>query len=261
MAEELGSGKIKPEEMLSDKQRGATEVEDEKPVERKRTRESEITANVEFWRDLGIKVDEADVRREIEKIPEVEGFDWYIYMPEGVKATDLLSKIQKPGIPDYIDPEEIGSVRKSYAIATRYQQEPDQETLGDYYDRNKTPIYYQNQTKKNGQYYMSIGERLAAELRWRGNGRSHLDEKNFTVCPNSVYGTGILCVGFRREKWASAPHRETVWSHHPTVCIDAITFWDTGPNFGVRRVITQNSRIGEESATENPSRGWKFWKK
>ena len=49
-----------------------------------RTRESEIKANVEFWKELGVDVDEADIRAKIEELPEVEGFDFYIYIPEWV---------------------------------------------------------------------------------------------------------------------------------------------------------------------------------
>jgi len=66
---------------------GGSALEQEKT---ERTRESEIQANIEFWKELGIEVDEADVRKEVELIPDVKGFEYVIFIPKGLNYKQLL---------------------------------------------------------------------------------------------------------------------------------------------------------------------------
>ena len=52
------------------------------------TKRAEVKTNLEFWQELGVEVNEADIRKKIKNIPEVEGFDHYIYVPKGIKLSE-----------------------------------------------------------------------------------------------------------------------------------------------------------------------------
>jgi len=150
-----------------------------------RTRETEIQANIEFWESLGIEIDEADVRAQIEALPEKEGFEWLHYIPEGVKNSQLI-KLMKDRFPVWVwdgvgDPDKIKMPRDtktSYAIAARFTQEPDEDSLG---EDAKSPLDWE----KSGNQFMTPSERMVAELRWQKEQGSHLDEKYYTWCPGS----------------------------------------------------------------------------
>ena len=103
-----------------------------------RTRESEIQANVELWRDLGIEVDESDVRAKIEELPEVEGFNWYFYMPKGIKTSEIWTILKEEY--NAVELYKVSTVdidattlprsndQDSYAIACRYSRDSDPDT-------------------------------------------------------------------------------------------------------------------------------------
>ncbi|MDD3774070.1 MAG: hypothetical protein PHW50_02225 [Patescibacteria group bacterium] len=169
------------------------------PTEPKRTRESEIKANIEFWKDLGVEVDPEDVKEKIEELTEVEGKDWYIYVPHKMDLPNLLIKMTdmfpsyspkdyeglitystdvygKPK-PIYVFPSLFSprnASKNSYAIAATYQQEPDENSIG-----AKDPFEWE----KSEEDYMTLLERTIAEMRWFQENKTHLDNKFRTICP------------------------------------------------------------------------------
>lgn len=154
-------------------------IEQEKPAER--TRESEIKANIEFWKGLGIEIDEADVQKEIEALPEVEGFDGYLYMPQNVNLYELLDGLRKE-----IDVVGHGSYKRyfpentttkgSYALALRLDQEPDSDTLGE----NAKNVEGWEQTDYQ---FVSPIEYVVAQRRYISENGTPLDQRSATLIP------------------------------------------------------------------------------
>lgn len=198
-----------------------TEIEEEKTTER--TKESEIKANVEFWQGLGIEVDEEDVRREIEAIPEVERFDWYIYMPEGISSQNIYELSPNfafnmgggwtnrtaisPEHHSGMDNMKFGTRsrnEKAYAIACQHKQEVSTSNWGSnmqsFVSELSTKFLQHIEGKNIHSYYfrgiaenlasemmnkqcMATEERMVAEIRWKQEHNSSMDENSATICP------------------------------------------------------------------------------
>lgn len=153
-----------------------------------RTRESETKANVELWKDLGVEVDEADVRAKIEELPEVEGFDFYIYMPDTHSIQKILwekcrEKIQGSNTDFTLDQIRIDGTRErsgAYAIATRYRQELPEGDLDHYRDDRHRNNYrvadeWLDVVDETGDEFMELSEYLILSLRWHRDHGSTLD--------------------------------------------------------------------------------------
>ncbi len=160
-----------------------------------RTKESEIKANVEFWQELGIEVDEKDVREKVEALPEVEGFDWYIYMPKGVGMSQLLElyqqksalkvNIDKGYLNDYFynEPkwdERItlprSSKEESYVIAAKHQLDPDHDSLAFPVESPKESYKTLEDWDKTGDEFMSPPEMIVADLQYLKENGYHLND-------------------------------------------------------------------------------------
>ncbi len=183
--------------------------EEPKEATSERTKDSEIKANVKFWKDLGIEVDEADVKAKIESIPEKEGFNWYFYFPEmdSDSMNKILGKILvSSDLNLVIDVDRVNylsqishkrsSKKESYAIVAHYQQEPDVDSLGEK-KRDYRFKYPQGE-------FMTFAELIVAEGRWHSEDASHLNEKNATLCPQSkmTYLPSLHSEGFREDRGA-----------------------------------------------------------
>lgn len=215
--------------------------EQEKSIER--TRESEIGANVEFWRNFGVEVDESVVRETIEALPEREGYDWYMFIPEGVKTSAVFEKMKESFTAENFlgDLDKIRMPRtatEAYAVAARYSQEPDEDSLKSHSKKNE-------EWENSGENFMTPLERMVAELRWYQENGNHLDEQNMTVCP----GTRL-----RHEKapfWVRGDSdywdRTTGMHFDPSrneVSIFGAPPKGGNPNAGVRRVVTKETKVG-----------------
>lgn len=194
------------------KQKHSMQTEVLSHEEFERIRESEIKRNVDFWHSRGVEVDDTDVRHEIEILPEVQGFDWFIYMP-GKNTIESISEGS-----DVIDPtmesdKYYGSFRyegdvrnenKSYAIVCQYSRENSIRNWGSVLNLNLTKNDVENGIKeyggdhlqdgegyhrnlylhefqevigkkwyeKNKNLCMTTEERLVAELQWREQNKS-----------------------------------------------------------------------------------------
>ena len=209
-----------------------------------RSKESEIKANLEFWRDLGIEIDEADVREKVESLPEVEGFNWYFYMPKGITASQLISEMRKifrfpvqmstdtpdPSL-DIGDPDKFEMPRnaseKSYVVAARYQQEPDKESLG---EENAKSSKDWESTKET--FFMTALERIVAEMRWYKETGSHLDLIGVTLTPG--------CRAANGEVPSFTFHQDRIYPEDDFLKNVYITSYGSGlrnPNLGVRRIV------------------------
>ncbi|MDD3481062.1 MAG: hypothetical protein PHW75_02475 [Patescibacteria group bacterium] len=188
-----------------------------------RTRETEITANVEFWKSLGIEVDPADVKQKIEALPEKEGFDFYLYLPRGIKTSKIISKIrERYPLWQYEPDEKIDSItsvrdatKMAYAVASRYQQECDADTLC----KSATEL------EATGGTFMQLPEWLVAELRWHAENGTHLDEEGVTVAAGSRIADGYVPNAY----WHRDIGKVSVGSLHPE---------GRGSVYGARRVVS-----------------------
>lgn len=195
MSEELENGKVKPSEMLADEQRATVGTEGEQLTER--TRESEIKANIDFWNDpfwkeQGIEVDADDIEKKIEELPKVEGFDWYIYVPNGLKMSLLWSRLGQL-MPVDDDPfgwdpgrsvDEIVGRRnlpqdkgETYAIAARYERESGFDPERDHLDVNIQTEVSWEKIKRFYSSFMSPPERVIAEMRWYSDNGNYMDDQ------------------------------------------------------------------------------------
>lgn len=180
-----------PEEFVAE-ETGGQQPEAAAPKER--TKESEIKANIELWRGLGIEVDEADVRHEIEAIPEVKGYDCYVYMPKRVRTPALIGRINKIfnesdgtdffEITDYsnaLSRMKMPSPRtsdSSYAIAIRPSEEPDEDSIG---ENAMSAVDWEALPDE----YMTLRERLVAGFRIYSESGKLLDPTGFiTIFPH-----------------------------------------------------------------------------
>ena len=175
----LWKSKGQADKALADFRREKLGMPERAEPEPERTKKSEIKANVEFWQELGVEVDEADVRAKIEALSEKEGFNFYLYLPQGVKASQLIAEM-KERFPAWVwrsvgDPDKIKmprTTKESYAMAARYQQEPDEDSL----EENAKSA---EDWEKTEDTFMTPAERIVAEMRWHKEKGSHLDEKKY----------------------------------------------------------------------------------
>jgi hypothetical protein len=188
------------------------------------TKESEIKATVEFWHSLGVEVDEADVREKIEALPEVEGYDRFVYVPKGIKISEVWEKMSER-YPNYSYIEGIDEItsprdnqESAYAIATKFQEKPDEDSLG---DKAKSP----EEWEKTDDTFMSPMEYMIAEMRYHAETGQHLDGSTATWCPGSRTAGGN--VPFLRFD-----------SDDGKVVLNGSDPGDRDPRGGVRRVVT-----------------------
>lgn len=223
-------------------------------VSKERTRESEIKANVELWKSLGIDVDEADILSKTESLPEKEGFDWILYIPKGIKNSELYNMIKdhtsiprnyNMGIsPRIHDIDEVtmprDSSESSYAVACRYDDGPDEDSYDHKEeDRNaKSPLEWE----KIGDQYVTLKERLVAELRWSKDwnkeSHHHLDRGASTWFPGCrTESNWVPNIGFNFITTEGSYYRlsQVIGS---AFNIGAENIYTTYPGYGVRRVIT-----------------------
>lgn len=232
MPEEPGVGYQSTDDETKDETSQPTRTEQEKP---ERTRETEIKANVEFWQSKGVAISEEEIRQAIEALPEVEGFSWYLVIPKGLKNSEIWRMIENEmRTSTYVIVDNINMPRiteETYSVAARYSQEPDEDSLGEHAqsacDHEKT----QDQ-------FMTPAERMVAELRWFEENDTHLDEDgNITLCPNSRDTNGTVPhLSFNsKEYW----ERLGTWVHR-----------GRNDRLGVRRVITKDTKVEQETSTE-----------
>lgn len=210
----------------------------EEPTEAtpERTKESEIQANIEFWQDLGVEVDPEDVREKIEALPEVEAFDYYVFMPPTSGSLREVSERTISLISDgsfTINRNNHGGQRtemgegfrrtqESYAFAIRYQQEPDKDTLG---ENAKSAEDWE----ETGDAYLMPGERLIAGAQWYQREGTHLDEDFSTLCPGT------------RAEGGSVPYL----FHDKADGLDRLLTVSPSKRYerlGVRRVVTKDTK-------------------
>lgn len=229
--------------------------EQEKTIER--TKESEIKANVDFWQGLGVEVDTEDVQKEIEAVPEVPGFSFYLYMPEGIKFSDVWRKIyagtqhqeSKRNFDEVL--EMPRTAENSYAVAAHFSQTPDKDSLG---ENAKSAEDWEKTDEK----FMTPLERLVAGMRWSQEKGTDMDpietQFNFDLDElkegaqlfNNV-GTYTLCPGsyWKDETWGKIPSVPLVYHqnrHNLPVSIKHSAAQNAvHPFFGVRRVITTDT--------------------
>jgi hypothetical protein len=223
------------------------------PTEPKRTRESEIKANVEFWEDIGHPISEESIKKAIEEVPEVEGYDWYIVIPKGIQLPDIYELIQKNNFIKQTPMVEPGwrnmmmnntnwlsfnklrldssfripeSSNETYAVAAKFQQEPDADSLGENARSAKD-------WEKTNDHFMNPIVRLVAGQRYYQETGKYLDQANNTMSPHSVYGLSQYAVNI---PFVYFDHGEQ---------IDAATPYQPFPRWGVRRVITKDSKALE----------------
>ncbi len=89
-----------------------------------RTVESEIKANIEFWAHMGIEVDSAEVEVKFKHLPELDGYDWYFFIPKGVKISQVWCEIRRvygafSELKDLDSIEMSRTTEESYAIKAR----------------------------------------------------------------------------------------------------------------------------------------------
>lgn len=190
-----------------------------------RTRESEIATNVRLWKDLGLTEEEA--RKAIEDLPEKEGFDGYLVIKGGVKPSEIATKL-KERFPFWsvYSKEEMDAFEmprssdEAYAIAFRYQQEP--EGLGK--DAKSAEEW-----EKTSDSFMNPVERMLLDIRWHAENGNHLDEKNVTFCPGSRARGGDV------PRLCFDPYRGD-----GKVCLSSCHVDLRNPSLGVRRVVSKN---------------------
>lgn len=235
----------------------------EREIAPERTRESEIRANIEFWQKesgrLGIKLEEQEVRTAVEALPEKEGYDWIIVVPKGVRIPDALQAATghrgrlitdalqaemgyrgEPGVYyEYVNSDKIEMPRRSdntYAIAARYSQEPDRDSLG--IRKAKSAEKWEN----TGEKFMTPLELIIAEGRWHKENKAHLNKKNTTLFPGSRTEDGK--VPYSRNIRRSVPMDPL---HGPGYYLREVILDSCDPGkrhhrMGVRRVITKESK-------------------
>lgn len=244
-------------------------IDGEKPEEfvapetassKERTRESEIQANIEFWKNNGFEVDEADIREKIEALPDVEGMTFVHYLPTGLKPSDLAKhNWRRPNLRGSMaikwQGHRVGAEKldemtmprntdQAYAFAMRSRGYPDNfshvDINGELHSDNKTAVEWE----KTGEKFTTPLEEMVAEARWYME--SHKNQDHFwskTFFPGSRTGDGGV-------PYMESSHRDPT-SGSP----DVVAVWDTAPDklrkyyqseeimpFGVRHVITAETK-------------------
>ena len=145
--------------------------------------ENEVT----FWKKMGVEVDEADIKEKIKAMPELVDFDHYVYVPQGIKMSEVFEKMKKVGqeasshystvqMDEFITPRD--NQKDSYAIAARFQPEPDADSLG---DNAKSA----EEWEKTDNTFMSPIEYFIIAMRYQTETNRYLDENTYTHCPGS----------------------------------------------------------------------------
>jgi hypothetical protein len=167
---------------------GMAEVREEAKPER--TRETEIKSITKFWQELGYEVDESDIQAEIEALPETEKMTRFEFLPKGIKMSEAFQKMSER-YPTWSYTKELDKIKmprettESYAISYRDSQEPDEDSLG---ENAKSALTWEETDEK----FMSPLELTVAEMRWHAENGTHLNEKNWTMCPGSRDADGFV---------------------------------------------------------------------
>jgi hypothetical protein len=212
-----------------------------------RTHESEIKANVEFWKDLGVEVDEADVRAKIEELPEVEGFDFYLYIPQGIKTSEIWQKMS--GIFSVAKEEDVGDLDQmqeprsnegeSYVVACHSRREPDSDSIPEEekWVAGKSVIDHNSKTPEEwgeaGDSFLSPTEYFVACMRWQIESGKTLDQRYGTMFPGSKIQSNEVPIAHGN----SAPDGALwlAYSIYPHTKLAAA--------YGIRRVITKDTKV------------------
>ena len=215
----------------------------EEPIKEKvseeRTKETEIRAVIEFWKNKGVYVREKEVIEAIESLPEVEGINWYMVIPEDLtnqKVWGLARKIISPNA-DYAFATTINGegrqlprrYEKTYAIGAHYSEEPDEDSLG---EKAKSP----KEWVKTGKTFMNLLEKTAYDLRYNfesGNNDDRLDRKSYTMDPNARTPSRpgfecapVICFSAQRRGFG----------------IDSALGPDSkAPGIGIREIVTEDT--------------------
>lgn len=227
---------------------------DEQEKKEERTRDSEIRANIEFWKSLkwhmsGFEFDEGDIRTKIEALPEKKDYNWYLYMPKGIEIVELwrtLGNELAHYVTHYVSYtvdnaglEHCGLTfprqsQESYAVAASYSQEPEEDSLG----KNAKPA---EEWEKIGENFMNPAERIVAEIRWWRKNKNHLDEMNMTLCPGSRTIGGKVPHFTFHSTWVT---RDVFTpSAEGRVIIGAVRSSTKNPALGIRRVIVAEKKV------------------
>ena len=205
-----------------------------------RTRESEIRANIEYWQSLGIKLEEQEVRTAVEAVPEREGYNWIIVIPQGTKIWQLGSQVASfdSDLEFRNLAEVIEMSRKSnetYAIAAHYRREVDKDSIG---RKAKTAKNWEN----TGEEFMTPLECIIAEGRWYKDNKNHLNAKTLTLCPGSRSENGQ--VPYLEYSTESNPPQEFMRVSRivKEIILDSCSPEKRHRSLGVRRVITKDSK-------------------
>ncbi len=213
-------------------------------TEKVRTRESEIQTNIDFWKNLaleGIEVNENEIRAAIEVLPEVEGFDWYIAIPEGVKTSEVWQKVitrypNDPSLNELNGLKLPRETKETFAVAARYSKKPDavreEGLVKSAKDWERSMSVYESPNWEIAEHtYMSPLERVVAELRWNAENGTHLDEGDeITFCPGSRTTDGRVL----------GMHFNTLYNNCTFNSYDPSTKkW----NLRVRQVVTKDTKV------------------
>lgn len=180
--------------------------------EPERTIESEIEANLIFWRSLGIEITKEEIEQAIQKIPQVPGFIWYIVIPKGITIEQMWQKVNdimplktsfscnsnvygedgrwhEPNLTNITEPRHGGDGRlntETYAIALRYYPESKHLIKSPNFDKTRPEDY------DNNRYYIkplpiphtdakkceiNLLEYLTAYLRWYIENGTYLNQR------------------------------------------------------------------------------------
>lgn len=224
--------------------------------------ESEVQRNVGFWHKLGFEVNEKDVKEKIEALPRVEGMDWLIYVPEDLKTRATIRKANLEGAIKQIPGEKKlwsmmtfwikdkngkhdftprSNAESSYAIATRHQQEPDEDSLG---DKARTAIEWQ----KSDSEFMQPNELIIANMMWQleHGGDNYLDTSHITMCPGSMVNNGIY--GLTSEDEGTEWVKYDGLRSYPRTKVHTIDInpYIVNPNIGVRKIVTAKTSAEQE---------------
>jgi hypothetical protein len=200
-----------------------------------RTFDSEVKANVEFWKGTKWELSESEVRSKMEEIrekAEEKGMDWYFVMPKGIKVPEIFQMMKERY--HYLNDSNINLHTismpeisdETYAVATKFQQEPDKDSLG---ELAKSPSDWE----KIPDQFMNIPTQLVADMRYFQETSRHLNEENTTISPRSREWSGSV-PGVGTDLRSRLGDRRVV-----------VSWYDTKvqlPDKGVRRVVNKESQ-------------------
>ncbi len=247
-------------------------VQDVETTEKVRTKESEIQANIDFWKIngkkyFGIEIDEQEIRNAIESLPEKEGFDWLIAIPKGLKLSDVsmnkwshdytiydpindANPEKRQAHRDLIDAIQMPrNAQETYAIAARYSAEPDDGSYEhDYMGKNHKSSLEWEQT---GKAFMSPMEWIIADMRFNVNTDMRFDLKTDNHLDTAhrlplVVHNSTLCAGSRTPD-GKVPY--VSWSQLGAGGLSFNTLKPENKIFsdiGVREVITKDTKTEAE---------------